>query len=328
MSERQMRPLNVLFMAHLAPPSHCAGAEMMALSMLRPLVKRGHKVDWLLSRQTADTEPYDLHGITVHPTRGKGHAPRMLAEADIVVSHLENMPRAVILSRAAGVPFVLIMHNDHEISRSWAVADASALVVNSRWMYEAFGHPRNGVIVRPPVFAKDYRTRPGSKVTLVNLCENKGGAQFVMLAERMPDVEFLAVKGAYGTQIVPDLPNVEVREHGTDMREAYSSTRLLVMPSLYESWGRVGVEAMCSGIPVIAHPTRGLREALGAAGTYVDRRDLNGWESAVRRLLAPSAWRTASKAALARAGELDPTPDIERWVDLIERSATRGRRAA
>lgn len=319
--------LRIVVMAHLAPPRHCAGAEMMLLSMLRPLVERGHRVDWVLSRETPDSAAYDLHGITVHP-RGTGDPMQLITDADVVISHLENMPRAVLLSRIAGVPFVLVMHNDHEISRTWSVPDAAAIVTNSVWMDAAFGNPVNGVVVRPPVIAGDYRTTPGRKVTLVNLNPNKGGRLFAELVARMPDVEFLAVVGAYGDQIVPHGPNVEVREHGGDMREVYSSSRLVLMPSLYESWGRVGVEAMCSGIPVIAHPTPGLVESLGRAGVFVDRGRVGAWETTIRRLLTPGAWEKASEAAFRRAAELDPTEDLNRWCDAVERIGQRREVAA
>ncbi|MFI1769152.1 glycosyltransferase family 4 protein [Streptomyces sp. NPDC020800] len=62
------------------------------------------------------------------------------------------------------------------------------------------------------------------------------------------------------------------------MREhVYSRSRVMLMPSLYESWGRVAVEAFASGIPVIAHPTPGLVESLGEAGIFAYRDDLNAW---------------------------------------------------
>ena len=93
------------------------------------------------------------------------------------------------------------------------------------------------------------------RITLINLCENKGARLFWALAARMPKTQFLAVKGAYGTQIVQDLPNVEVQEHvpGDQMRDkVYARTRVLLVPSSYESWGRVAVEAMASRL---AHMT-------------------------------------------------------------------------
>jgi glycosyltransferase involved in cell wall biosynthesis len=127
------------------------------------------------------------------------------------------------------------------------------------------------------------------------------------------------VHGSYGEQIVRALPNVELREHGTDMRAVYRSSRLVLMPSRYESWGRVGVEAMASGIPVLAHPTPGLHESLGEAGIYLDRDDPAAWITAIRELLEePARWRAASRKARARSAQLDPDEDLARWCAAIE----------
>src|SRR5690606_41527203 len=111
------------------------------------------------------------------------------------------------------------------------------------------GEVRGG---RPPVMDEEYATERGDGVTLINLYPPKGAATFWTLAERMPDVKFLAVIGGYGHQDVRELPNVEVMPNipGRRMRdEVYARTKILLMPSEYESWGRVGVEAMASGIP-------------------------------------------------------------------------------
>ena len=313
--------MRVFAMVHLMPPRHCAGAEMMLVSMLRPLVERGHQVDVQLSRATPDRQPYQLHGITVHPFKDKNDPIPFVRDADVVLTHLENTPRASVLSLMAGKPLVQLMHNTHHASKLF-LRPGNLAVFNSQWMAADFDHPGPSVIVRPPVFPEDYRTIPGDRVTLVNLNADKGGELFWKLAESMPDVQFQAVHGAYGEQIVRhDLPNVLVVPHGQDMRAAYSRTKVLLMPSSYESWGRVGVEAMCSGIPVIAHPTPGLLESLGPAGIFCDRDDPQAWVTQINRLLTPRQWRGASVAARSRADELDPAPDIERWCAHLEQFA-------
>lgn len=311
--------MKITVVAHLAPPSHCAGAEMMLLSMLRPLVERGHEVQWLLSRPTLNTSAYDLHGIIVHPS-GTYDLVNQIRASDLAVTHLENTPILVTLARAYDVPFIIVKHNDHDSSRAWAVDDAAALVMNSQWLADAYGNPANSIIVRPPVIPSDYLTNPGTKVTLINLNENKGGNILAALAQRMPDVAFLGIIGAYGDQIIPDLPNVEIRPHTSDMRTVYGDTRILLMPSRYESWGRTAVEAMWSGIPVIASPTPGLVEALGPAGTFCDRDNLSSWVFEIRRLMRGEHWCAASRLAAARALDLDMAGDVTRWTNFIEQA--------
>lgn len=326
-------PMRIVARLHGYPPRHNAGAEWMVHSMLRALVQRGHDVSVWLSRYTDDRAEYGLDGVQVVPLQTRLDAATAIRKADVVVSHLENVPSAGALARGYGKPLAVVCHNTHLPSfRQMAAGDTALAVYNSQWMareaelffaeYPKSVRPGRDVIVRPPVFAEEYRTRPGAKVTLVNLNAEKGGELFGKLARRMPDVEFLAVVGAYGEQIIPDLPNVEVIGHmcGHEMRDAvYSRTKVLLMPSSYESWGRAGVEALASGIPVIAHPTPGLCEALSEAGVFVDLHDVDGYETVVRKLLTDRAeYRLVSKRAKARSAELDPKPDLAAWCDAVE----------
>lgn len=318
-------------MAHLFPPVHNAGAERMLLGLLRPLVARGHRVDVVLSRPHARIpEPYEIDGINVWPHTGKGDPIRFLDDTDVVVTHLENTLRATVLGQMHGIPVVHLCHNTFDLTRQMLRKRPSLAVYNSQWMAEAFaGEDVPSIVVRPPVAVDEYAATPGDAVTLVNLSEAKGAEVFYQLAERFPDTPFLGVEGAYGTQLVDDLPNVEILGHvdGDQMRErVYARTRVLLMPSEYESWGRAGVEAMCSGIPVIAHPTEGLTESLGDAGIFCDRNDIDAWEQALRRLMDGRRWRAASRKARARAVELDPAEDLARWCTAVETLAARRHR--
>jgi glycosyltransferase involved in cell wall biosynthesis len=315
--------MRVLAMLHLFPPHHNAGAERMVLALLRALVDRGHDVDVLLSQSHPEiTSSYEIDGINVHRHREKTDPFAFLDTTDVIVTHLENTPRAAALGESFKIPVTKIVHNTFAPTRMQIQRGISLAVYNSEWMAEEFANlDVNSVVIRPPVSLAEYETAPGSAITLINLYEPKGPRTFYALAERFPEITFLAVHGAYGKQVIRDLPNVEHIDHldGDRMRdEVYARTKILLIPSDYESWGRVGIEAMCSGIPVIAHPTPGLKESLGEAGIFCDRRKTDAWEQAITTLLKPRAYAAASKKAKARAVELDPTEDLNRWCDEME----------
>jgi glycosyltransferase involved in cell wall biosynthesis len=222
-------------------------------------------------------------------------------------------------------------------------------VVNSQWMADdlaawhrahSLPQPRT-VMVRPLVERADYEAQDGphDRVTLVNVKRlgsdmglgapmTKGSETFWACARRMPKTKFLGVTGAYGIQQVEDLPNVEVLPHtpAPEMRDkVYARTRVLLMPSSYESWGRVASEALCSGIPVIAQPTPGLRENLGDAGIFVDWRDVDGYVRALRTLALPGPYAKARARALARAEEHQRMRqlDEEVWCQHVEALGSR-----
>nr|WP_241540211.1 glycosyltransferase family 4 protein [Streptomyces sp. M41(2017)] len=326
------KPLSIVARVHAMPPEHNAGAEHMLVSMLRPLVERGHDVQVWLSRYGKAHKEYEYHGIRVIPLESRLDFPTAVKRSHMLLAHLETVPSAASLARGYGKPLVVVCHNTHRATFRDAAAGGTALAVyNSVWMereaelffaeYPKSVRPESSLIVRPPVFAGEYATKPGKAITLVNCNPEKGGKVLAALARRMPDQQFLAVKGAYGEQILPDLPNVEIVEHvrGEDMREqVYARTRVLLMPSSYESWGRTGVEALASGIPVVAHPTPGLCESLGEAGIFVDREDVAGYEAVLRKLLTSAEYRLASKRAKARSVELDPAADLAAWCSAVE----------
>lgn len=326
------KPLKIVARVHAMPPEHNAGAEHMLVSMLRPLVERGHDVSVWLSRYGKAHKEYDYRGIKVIPLESRLDFPNAVKRSDVLMAHLETVPSTASLARGWGKPLVAVCHNTHRPTfRDMAAGGTALAVYNSLWMqaeaelffaeYPKSVRPESSLIVRPPVFADEYATKPGKAITLINCNPEKGGKVLKALAERMPDQQFLAVKGAYGEQILPDLPNVEIVEHvrGEDMREqVYARTRVLLMPSSYESWGRAGCEALASGIPVVAHPTPGLCESLGEAGIFVDRADVAGYEAVLRKLATAAEYRLASKRAKARSVELDPSTDLAAWCGAVE----------
>jgi glycosyltransferase involved in cell wall biosynthesis len=235
------------------------------------------------------------------------------AKADVLITHLDNTSTVISAALLYKKPLVQVLHNTHPATKMWASCKHDLIVYNSEWMRNTLGASNKTIVVRPPVRFADYHVeRPrATAVTLINLNQAKGGVLFAQLAAVLPAVQFLGVEGAYGEQINVDLPNVAIVKHGTNMRKIYSDTKLLLMPSTYESWGRVGVEAMCSGIPVLAHPTPGLRESLGPGGRFVpppgDGRVANVymWKQYVQGLLGnESHYKIVSEIAIEHARKI------------------------
>lgn len=301
----------------LYPPGSRVGAWLATHEMLRACVAAGHEVRVVSALAAGPSYVHD--GVPVD--NGTKWIRDAVQDADVVVSHLGDQGSAHEFAVKRGVPSVRIVHglaspNQLKICR---VLPASLLVWNAYSAERAAKWDGPSLVVRPPLRPERFRVEPGDRVTQVNVSDAKGGQLFGKLVRFMPDVGFLAVRGGYGRQREPYGQNVDVVGPVEDMRrEVYARTRVVVIPSKWETWGMVGPEAMCSGIPVVAAPTPGLRESLGDAGVFVETTNFGGWLGEVRRLLDPVEWQEASLRALSRAEELAAQDDTGRFVEALE----------
>jgi len=308
------KSLRILAWVHLYPPDHCAGAEMMLHEILVKLKSMGHKVSVYLDSSTVD----EWEGIRIY-TKETADPSTLIDAHDIIFTHLDRT-KLVIMTNGGRRPIVHLIHNDKQLKfHRVRPQDAALVVANSAWIRDAINWSGPTMVLPPPVDPARYKTTKGDAITLINMGENKGARLFWTLTRIMPERKFIAVKGGYSEQIVANkVPaNVEVIEHTPDIRSVYAKTRLLLMPSAYESWGRTGIEAAASGIPTIAHPTPGLLESLGEAGTFADRGDIADWVEAIRALDDPDLYAEKSAAALARSAELEPTAMIAELESLL-----------
>ena len=309
-----MRVLGVL---GYYPPSRRVGAFLATHRFLAHLAARGHDVTVVTGAVTAGCEVLD--GVTIRRL-DPADAHALAGAADVVVSHFGDDLRASRSALAFGRPMVRMVHA-FPAGGSFGPRPALAVFV-SEAQRQAFDEiPCGSIVAYPPTDPAEHRASPGDRITLVNLADAKGGGLFMRLAREMHDRQFLGVKGGYGDQNNPESSNVEVIATTQNMRDdVWSRTRVLLMPSACETWGMTGVEAMCSGIPVIAHPTPGLKESLGSAGIFVDRNDPRGWVDAIRRLDDPEVYAAASARALARVDELLPEiqAGLDRFADAVE----------
>ncbi len=120
----------------------------------------------------------------------------------------------------------------------------------------------------------------------------------VVLNDRRPDIPLLVVEGRGASDALARLPidlsglsNLNRMANTPDPRDFYRVSRAVLVPSLWrESLGRVPMEAMANGIPVLASDRGALPETLGNAGfvfTITDRFGPNTMEIPTAREVAP-----------------------------------------
>lgn len=304
------------------PPRSRVGAWLATHELLADLARHGHPVSAYTT--LAKDPPYDIDGVHVERAVSGPALNTAVARCDVIVSHAgDTTGRPSALAARWSKPNVRMVHG--AVRDQASIEGAAMLVFNSHSLRSTCGSPPGSIVVHPPVFPDRHATVPGDRVTLVNLSYPKGGSLFWRLARYLEDVEFLGVRGGYGNQLHDHrLRNVDTMATATDMRSVWSRTRVLLMPSVAETWGMVGVEAFASGIPVIAHPTPGLLESLGPAGIFVDRDEPSGWVDEIRRLQDPEEWAAASARALARSAQLDPHVSLAAFRAALDTLITTG----
>lgn len=351
--------MKLLMVCHMYVPHHNAGGETTIHAAFRELVNRGHSVDVICKPGGGEIkfEPYMHEGVkVVRPPERNEHQwfidYTKNLNPDLILTHLDLTFNAMQLALDTDKPLAHFIHNSMQLDFHRVGPHKCQLAIfNSRWVAESQRWAGPQIILHPIVEPDRYRADKGAKITLVNPTPGKGEGTFYGLSRLMPDYEFLVVKSVYGEQVFPpnikakNFPNVEFMEHTPDIREVFRKTKVLLMPSDYESYGRVGVEAACSGIPTMAHPTEGLLESLAnespydlvefsravlkrwrvetpeklkggwvsGAGIFCDRDDLNSWKEQIEKLYRSDVYyRSRSDAALKLAASLSPEAEFDR----------------
>jgi glycosyltransferase involved in cell wall biosynthesis len=311
------------WLIHMYPPVHNAGAEWMAHAMNAYLIQQAEcKVNVVLNKAPVS----EFERVRILNRNNTPAVESAITHCAAIVSHLDMEINAMQTAMRAKRPLVLVMHNNYrkpwlqEFSRM--LPKNLYLVHNSNWLkeyYSIFNLP--SVVVYPPVFWQEYQTETTREfVTLINLNKNKGGDVLIKIAKQMSDVQFMGVQGGYDGQIIDrKVKNITYAPNTAFIKEMYAKTDILLVPSKEESWGRVAIEAMSSGIPVIANPTPGLVESCGSAGIFCKRDDIGAWVREIRRLKTDKAYYSEKSAAcLARAKELDPNKQLKVFADWMK----------
>jgi glycosyltransferase involved in cell wall biosynthesis len=334
------------------------GAEVMTAAFLRGLRSRGHDVELLcrpgspfLARIGSEVACHPtLGGFDANPVAVL-RSLRVLARfrPDVLVTMTQKDPRiAGVAARILGVPVLLRQPMDlgfrrtrhhrlfygaiptHYVANSQATR--RSMIASVDWLDPAdVTVIYNGIDVERFAGAKPadlLLPERGVKIGFVGRFEDRKGIRELMhawptIAASVADAH-LVLAGEGG--VLDDevrawaaraerVQRIGFRE---DMSAVMAALDILVMPSHFEGFGIVLVEAMSAGVLVVASRASNLPELMddGVEGLLVPVGDAAALASAVTELARDPAWR----ATMGRAGLRRARQDfrVERMLDEYE----------
>lgn len=311
--------MNILASIHLYPPNHNCGAEYMIHRILKHLQSKGHNIRILLhqANQYKITNNYVFDGIDVFPPN-PNVIENLFNWCNCVFTHLDYTKWSISMAAIKKKPVFHLIHNSHKYPEIEYAEKKQFIVYNSEWLKKELQYNFDNFTINPPVNYIHFYSKndpiDNKYITLINLNENKGGKIFEQIARALPNKQFLGVLGSYDEQIKPNLNNLTIVPNTPNIKDIYNQTKILLMPSKYESWGMTASEAMCYGIPVICTTANGLKENCDKAGIYVENRDdIKEWVNAILRLDEEKEYKKASRKARNRAIEQEPNAKLDKF---------------
>jgi len=288
-----------------------AGAEQYAHNLNKYLISKGHEVTVLVPHEYKEYKECIYEGVRITTTDSKNERDGLVEWCEIVFTHL-GYTEITLNYINEYRPIVYVSHNTFfDDLKFLEKRDNVSILYNSQASKSISPFTNNAMVLRPPQTLK--RTVEDANknryITLINYSKKKGGKLLKKLALAMPTYKFMVVGGGYDEQIKqPEC--VLIRQNTKDISKIYEESRIVLMPSEYESWGMVASEAITNGIPVIASDCFGLKENLGSAGIFCEL-EVESWIKAIKLLDNELIYKRKQEQALIRANELKEQNEME-----------------
>ena len=309
------------------PPYWASGNEMCTHAMNQALIARGHEV-WV---GVPGFPPVVYEGVRCFDLRNRDMLNILLPRTHVIGACTLIYKRAAVrLAQKFQTAFLDCIHT-YAIKRTYwndlgALGDRFWVVFNTTWMREYYKEDwkEQSIMLHPPVDWKMYtiptEQRKPTFVTLVNCNTNKGGKHLIEIAKKAPEIKFMGVLGGYDKQITDkSYENLTYYPHTPNIKSVYEKTWVLLILSEWETYGRVAIEAMSSGIVVIACPLTGIKEACGDAAIYHERDDIAGIIGTLRRLRKdPKFYQEMSSKGVEHAKSMNTAADMEVFCGWFE----------
>jgi hypothetical protein len=317
--------MTVVAVTHGYPPFWNMGGEV-ALHRAMSIIKGDRAV---LTKTENDYvfEDIAVKKINIENVLDINSNPAPLAEqlkalnARVVIGQNELSLPCVLAAKSLGIISIVNVHTPPKYGRGIreAVIQADYAVYNTKAAAEQWGEP-NAVVLHPPIspLPREIKNK-GNAYTLLSSLYNKGVEVVLALAKMYPDKRFIIVRSpAEPTHGLPDLeeraamlPNVELhpRVPPEEVYKYFEQTRILLVPSMYETYGMSAIEAAGYGIPSVHVDTPHVREGIGEAAVLIQPLSIE--EAAKGIEIIESDYEGHSQRARKRAEWLQARQDQE-----------------
>lgn len=277
----------------------------------------------------------------------------LVGQAAVLLCEARDLPFVLTVHATESGRMGGVLQSDQsraiDSSEEWSVAHADALIVCSDYMRDEvvglFGAPTDRVTVIPNgIDPADWVTTPGRVrsvrrrlgrplVVFAGRLESEKGVQTLvdampLLRRQVPDAHAVVI-GTGGAE--PDLRARVRRRRLTEavsfagyvseeeLRATVAAADVAVVPSLYEPFGFVALEAMALGAPLVVARTGGLAEIVddGRTGWQVVPGDAAALAQTLAEVLTHP--RIARERAAAARAELDARFG---WLAIAEQTTT------
>jgi hypothetical protein len=325
--------MTVVALSHGYPPLWNMGGEvslhrsMTAIKGKRVVLTNTESEYYIDGIQVTQINTPDVLNIKANPVPIANQLQDF--NARVVIGQNELSLPGVLAANSIGAVSIVNVHTPPKYGKliRQAVVSADYAVYNTETSAKQWGEPR-ALVLHPPIsdLPSNTSTR-GDAYTCLSSLRNKGVQVVLSLAEMHPDKRFIIVRSpAEPTHGIPDLeeqaarlPNVELhpRVDPKDVHKYLKQTRVLLVPSMYETYGMSAIEAAGYGIPTVHVDTPHVREGIGDAAVLVPALDVERTASGIE--LIEKNYNKYSLGARARAEFISKrqSKELEKFSEFI-----------
>lgn len=326
--------MTIVGLSHGYPPIWNMGGEV---SLHRTLVAaKGKKIVLTSTEKDYSFEGIFVKKINVTNVLDVNANPAPIIEqlkdlkARVVIGQNELSVPGVEAAAYANAISIVSVHTPPKYGRviRKGVVYADYAIYNTKTSAMLWGEP-NALVVHPPISPLPVQTKPtGDAYTLLSSLVNKGVAVVLELARRFPNKRFIIVRSpAEPTHGLPDieervaeLPNVELhpRVAPEDVYKYFEQTRILLVPSRYETYGMSAIEAAGYGIPSIHVDTPHAREGIGEAAILISPLSIDEAAKGIEQIESNYDFYSVNARLRAEWLQERQSQELKQFADFIE----------